>query len=161
MYNPVVDMIASICFVFIGIYLRVEASKIRVLSFGMLGGDFFPKVMSAALIVLSCIWFIVSIRHYLKVRDISVLSFKVNVPKIMSIVIYLLIVSILIYFFRYIGFILFSILSCLITYISLKKDITKKEIFKGVIYSVIVTISVWYIFVQLLGLVLPKGVLFS
>ena len=40
MYQPAIDLFASISFMLIGILFRIDASKVRVLSFGSLAGDF-------------------------------------------------------------------------------------------------------------------------
>lgn len=160
MYQPAIDLFASISFMLIGILVRIEASKVRILSFGSLAGDFFPKVMSSLLIILSCVWFFISLAQFLRIRSTSIPGPKLNTKKVIIISSYLIMVCILIHLLKIIGFVLFSIFLSLITYLYLKTDIAKKDIMKGTIYSIIVAIATWFIFVQTLGLILPKGTLF-
>lgn len=75
------DLISSICFVIIGIIFRIEAGKIRALSFGSLGGDFFPKAISSLLIILSVLWFVTALKSFIKSKGNTKASTNVETKK--------------------------------------------------------------------------------
>jgi len=165
MQRQMLDLIASICFIVVGIIFRIEAGKIRVLSFGSLGGDFFPKIMSDLLIILALMWFINAIKLFIKTKGIreaiATDAVKRDIKKkAISILAFLLLFCLLIYIFDVIGFVLFSFLLSLLTYVFLKADLNRKDILIGTLYSVFITLVIWFIFVEALGLVLPQSHLF-
>jgi len=166
MHERKLDLIASICFIVVGIIFRVEAGKIRALSFGSLGGDFFPKVISDLLIILSVLWFMTALKSFIKPKGGAKVSTNVEAKKgnsrkqATAILVYLLLFCLLIYLIDIIGFVLFSLLLSLLTYAFLKTDLTKKDFVFGILYSIVITAIMWFIFVEALGLVMPRSQFF-
>lgn len=154
------NLLSSLIFLVIGTVTFIESYKIRILKFGSpLGGDFFPKVLSAMLIILSAIWFFISLMSWLKERDTERYSKKVfsfTVP--WRVVIYIIVFVAYIFVIRLLGFIVPTIILSLITYLFLKTDFRKMDLFVGVVYSIVITLLIWFVFVKVLGLVLPAGV---
>ena len=135
------------------------------MSFGSLGGDFFPKTISSLLIILSVLWFVTALNRLLNIKVTSKPALmskqKGNSRKqTISIVIYLLLFCLLVYLLDTIGFILFSLLLSLLTYAFLKTDLTKKGFVFGILYSIITTAIMWFVFVEALGLVMPRSQFF-
>lgn len=166
MYERKLDLIASICFIIVGIIFRVEAGKIRALSFGSLGGDFFPKTISSLLIILSVLWFVTALKSFIKYKGNTKTSTNVEAQKgnsrkqTISIAIYLLLFCLLVYLLSIIGFVLFSLLLSMLTYAFLKTDLTKKDFVFGILYSIVITAIMWFVFVETLGLVMPRSQFF-
>jgi hypothetical protein len=48
----------------------------------------------------------------------------------------------------------------MLTYAFLKTDLTKKDFVFGILYSIVITSIMWFVFVEALGLVMPRSQFF-
>ncbi|GAB4319498.1 tripartite tricarboxylate transporter TctB family protein [Pseudothermotoga elfii] len=152
------DVIVSIVFVIVGLLTLFESFKIRLLKFGSaLGGDFFPKFLSVSLIVLSSIWFFTSLYSYLKEKRVSYNASKLNLVKP---VLFIIAFSIYIISLKWFGFTLPTTLLVFVNYVLLKSRFKYADLLFGSIYSILITLTIWFLFSKVLGLMLPRGNIF-
>lgn len=150
------DILASLVFLGGGVITWIECFRIRVISFGGLGGDFFPKLVSTLLIILSSIWFVASLVRFSKEKRInSLINRKVRHRRapVLFVVAFVFYIIALTWF----GFVIPTVFLSLTIYLLLKDRIRFKDLFVGVSYSILVVFVVWFLFTKVLGLMLPTG----
>lgn len=145
-------------FTLVGIFLYFEAKKIRTLRFGgALGGDFFPKLLSVMLIVLSIIWlfkeFIISIKR----KGDKKLDIKGGIKSISRVILFTFIFVLYIVSLKYLGFTISTVFLMFFNHLLLREEINLKIIPITLIYSIIVTFGVWYLFEKVFEMTLPTG----
>jgi len=149
------ELVASICFLISGFAFLFESQKIRVLRFGSLGGDFFPKMLSIMTIVVSTVWLISSVVKLLKKKQSIRLEFAPGgvartVAYLAGFALYMLMLDLF-------GFFLPSVGISLFTYLLLKEKTRLLDFLTAGVYSVVMVTIVWLLFTRVLGLILPTG----
>jgi len=149
------ELVASICFLMSGFAFFFESQKIRVLRFGSLGGDFFPKMLSIMTIVVSIVWLVSSVVKLLKKKQSIRLEF---VPGgVARTVAYLAGFTLYVLMLDLFGFFVPSLGISLLTYLLLKGRARLWDFLTGGIYSLVMVTIVWLLFTRVLGLILPTG----
>ena len=152
------NILAAAAFLIFGILTLSESFKIRLLKFGSaIGGDFFPKLLSITLIVLSSIWLVSNLHQFLKEKNNNEEpenSF-VLVRPILFIAVFVVYIIIL----RWLGFTIPTVFLAFVNYLLLKDRLRYTDFFAGVGYSFLATFLIWFLFTKILGLQLPMGVL--
>lgn len=152
------NTIAATVFLIFGILILSESFKIRLLKFGSaLGGDFFPKVLSISLIILSSIWLVLSFRQFMRQRknNEKLKNRFVLTRPILFIVVFVIYIITL----KWLGFTIPTIALVFVNYLLLKDRFRYMDFLIGSGYSLAVTILIWFLFTKILGLVLPMGIL--
>lgn len=152
------NIVASTVFLAAGVLIFVESFKIRLLRFGSaLGGDFFPKMLSVCLIVLSSVWLLLSVYQFVKRRETqqTLKDRFVSTRAILFVTVF----SVYIVSLKWMGFTIPTIILAFMNYLLLKDKIRFKDLLIGIGYSIAATFLIWFLFGRMLGLVLPKGVL--
>ncbi|WP_041081117.1 tripartite tricarboxylate transporter TctB family protein [Thermotoga profunda] len=152
------NIVAAISFLILGILIFSESFKIRLLKFGSaLGGDFFPKILSIGLMILSSIWLILNIYQFAKERKKQErVASKFALTRVM---LFIVVFVIYIVVLRWFGFTIPTIALALANYLLLKDRFQYKDLFIGTGYSILVTLLIWFLFTKILGLMLPVGIL--
>lgn len=152
------NILAAISFLILGILILSESFKIRLLKFGStLGGDFFPKILSVGLIILSSIWLILSAYQFAKERrKQEKVTSKFTLTRV---ILFMIIFVIYIVVLRWFGFTIPTIALALANYLLLKDRFRYKDLFIGTGYSILATFLIWFLFTKILGLMLPVGIL--
>lgn len=153
------NIVAAVIFLIFGILILSESFKIRLLRFGSaLGGDFFPKLLSITLIVLSSIWLISNLYQFLKKEknnDEKQENRFILVRPILFIAVFVVYIITL----RWLGFTIPTVFLAFVNYLLLKDQLRYTDLFAGVGYSFLATFLIWFLFTKILGLQLPMGVL--
>ncbi|AEH50865.1 tripartite tricarboxylate transporter TctB family protein [Pseudothermotoga thermarum] len=155
------EFFASIGFLITGIAFLRESYRIRILKFGtLLPGDVFPKIFSVALICLSILWLAVSFTKMLKEIKQERKVTNIDLKALLRVITYIVCSIVYVILMDYFGFILATIFLSMVTYLLLKPDFRKIDLFFSAAYSVATTFGIWYVFEKVLKLVLPAGRLF-
>ncbi|MFN3283982.1 MAG: tripartite tricarboxylate transporter TctB family protein [Pseudothermotoga sp.] len=153
------NIVAAAAFLIFGILILSESFKIRLLKFGSaLGGDFFPKLLSITLIVLSSIWLILNLYQFLKKEknnDEKPENRSVLVRPMLFITVFVVYIITL----RWLGFTIPTVFLAFVNYLLLKDRLRYTDLLAGVGYSLLATFLIWFLFTKILGLQLPMGVL--
>lgn len=152
------NIVAAAVFLIFGILILSESFKIRLLRFGSaLGGDFFPKLLSITLIVLSSIWLISNLYQFLKEKnnDEKTENRFVLVRPMLFIAVFVVYIITL----RWLGFTIPTVFLAFVNYLLLKDRLRYTDLFAGVGYSFLATFLIWFLFTKILGLQLPMGIL--
>lgn len=152
--TKVSELIASLCFLVGGIMCLLESQKIRVLRFGSVAGDFFPKILSFLMVVISIAWLIVTL-----VKLVSGKKFRLEFAPggLFRTLIYLVGFAVYVVMVDLFGFVVPSVAISMLTYLLLKEKIKWLDVLKSGLYSVIMVWIVWLLFTKVLGMLLPTG----
>lgn len=153
--TKVSELIASLCFLVGGIMCFLESQKIRVLRFGSVAGDFFPKILSFLMVVISAVWLLVTIVKLVLGKKLFRLEFAPG--GLLRTLIYLIGFAVYIVMVDLFGFVVPSVAISMLTYLLLKEKIKWLDVLKSGLYSVIMVWIVWLLFTKVLGMLLPTG----
>lgn len=153
--TKVSELIASLCFLVGGIMCFLESQKIRVLRFGSVAGDFFPKILSFLMIIISAAWLLLTIAKLALGKKLFRLEFAPG--GLLRTLIYLIGFAVYIVMVDLFGFVVPSVAISMLTYLLLKEEIKWLDVLKSVLYSVIMVWVVWLLFTKALGMLLPTG----
>ncbi|MEN3009362.1 tripartite tricarboxylate transporter TctB family protein, partial [Pseudothermotoga sp.] len=140
------EFIASLCFLISGIVCLLESQKIRVLRFGSMAGDFFPKLLSLLMVVISAIWLLVTIIKLVMRRKLSRLEFAPG--GVLRTLIYLAGFASYIVTVDLFGFLIPSVAISMLTYLLLKEKIEWTDILKSGLYSTVMVWVIWLLFTK-------------
>jgi hypothetical protein len=139
---------ALLCAVSIFIFYLSTQFEVGFIIDAGLGADFFPKLISCILFILSAILFIKSFRG---IQEPS--PFNKNVKNVLiaivAIIAYLVLMNI-------IGYLIASILFLIVMFKFLKVHSNKLLI----IYSILFATFIWYVFSNIFNINLPTGIFF-
>lgn len=153
------NIVAAVIFLIFGILILSESFKIRLLRFGSaLGGDFFPKLLSITLIVLSSIWLISNLYQFLK-KEKNNDEKQENRFILVRPMLFIAVFVVYIITLRWLGFTIPTVFLAFVNYLLLKDQLRYTDLFAGVGYSFLATFLIWFLFTKILGLQLPMGVL--
>ena len=147
------NIIISIIFILIGGFLYYEASFIKILMDKDLGSGFFPKVIGISMVIMALLNFCITLldKRQKKQENRSQDDWKSFILTILCMIIYVAI-------FDSLGFILSTILYLFSQIIVLsKKENRNLPLFAGI--AVLTPFAVYGIFVYLIGMPLPMGIL--
>ncbi|MBS5520486.1 tripartite tricarboxylate transporter TctB family protein [Acidaminococcus intestini] len=147
------NIIISIIFILIGGFLYYEASFIKILMDKDLGSGFFPKVIGISMVIMALLNFCITLldKRQKKQENRSQDDWKSFILTILCMIIYVAI-------FDSLGFILSTILYLFSQIIVLsKKENRNLPLFAGI--AVLTAFAVYGIFVYLIGMPLPMGIL--
>ena len=147
------NIIISIIFILIGGFLYYEASFIKILMDKDLGSGFFPKVIGISMVIMALLNFCITLldKRQKKRENRSQDDWKSFILTILCMIIYVAI-------FDSLGFILSTILYLFSQIIVLsKKENRNLPLFAGI--AVLTAFAVYGIFVYLIGMPLPMGIL--
>lgn len=147
------NIIISIIFILIGDFLYYEASFIKILMDKDLGSGFFPKVIGISMVIMALLNFCITLldKRQKKQENRSQDDWKSFILTILCMIIYVAI-------FDSLGFILSTILYLFSQIIVLsKKENRNLPLFAGI--AVLTAFAVYGIFVYLIGMPLPMGIL--
>lgn len=153
--TKVSELIASLCFLIGGVMCLLESQKIRVLRFGSVAGDFFPKILSFLMVVISAAWLLVTIVKLVLGRKLFRLEFASG--GLLRMLIYLIGFAVYIVMVDLFGFVVPSVTISMLTYLLLKEKIKWLDVLKSGLYSVIMVWIIWLLFTKVLGMLLPTG----
>lgn len=153
--TKVSELIASLCFLIGGVMCLLESQKIRVLRFGSVAGDFFPKILSFLMVVISAAWLLVTIVKLVLGRKLFRLEFAPG--GLLRMLIYLIGFAVYIVMVDLFGFVVPSVAISMLTYLLLKEKIKWLDVLKSGLYSVIMVWIIWLLFTKVLGMLLPTG----
>ena len=147
------NIIISIIFILIGGFLYYEASFIKILIDKDIGSGFFPKVIGISMVIMALLNFCITLldKRQKKQENRSQDDWKSFILTILCMIIYVAI-------FDSLGFILSTILYLFSQIIVLsKKENRNLPLFAGI--AVLTAFAVYGIFVYLIGMPLPMGIL--
>lgn len=127
------------------------AQSITDLPFDALGASFFPKMAAIGLILFGVILFITSTQSKQGEKKKTGYTFKES----MKILCFLLAVFLYIFFLPTVGFLLATALLIVVVYLILTDHWKLIDISSALIFSIVCSFVIWYVFTKQLGLVLP------
>jgi putative tricarboxylic transport membrane protein len=154
------NLICSIGFIILGIFLYIQASEIKVIMTKDLGSGFFPKVVAVAMIATAILELVLTLFKGQKDVKKETTEAENNEDKDKKGFI-LTIIAMVVYaaIFNELGFILSTILYLFAQITILSTDKNRKLPLFAVI-SVVTAVAVYGIFVHLIGMPLPSGLLY-
>jgi len=152
----------ALIFIIVSIIVYLQALNIRTLKFGgALGGDFFPKVLSILMLVISVIWLIREIVISAKKKGFDAATENNSSSwlkkGVRDVFVFLAVFIVYIFSLRYFGFLIPSVILVFFNFVLLKDDFNAKNLPVAIIYSLVITVGLWYLFEKVFELVLPKG----
>ncbi len=155
------DIISSIFFIILAIAIYVTSFSIKVTSAESLGPQFFPKVVAIAMVILSTMLLINSLRALKKASDgdskKGVVEFNINWPLIFTSILLLFYMM----FVSKLGFVVISIIYLFfqIMIITPKENWNKKNVFLIAIISIVAPIILYELFYNAFNIFLPMGIM--
>lgn len=158
MTEKIKNLICSVSFLLIGVFIYVEASQIKVIMAKDLGSGFFPKVVGVAMILMALLELVLTLVENRK--DSTETAKPDNTADEDKKGMFLTILCMIGYavLFEPLGFIISSTLYLFlqITILSNRKN-RKLSLFA--IISIVTSVVVYVIFVYLIGMPLPMGLI--